>query len=85
MNKPIQIVRLYNGDAFIGLDVAVDGATIGSVLSAKMVCIPDDCPRLVVEFALGINGEDELGQGFKVDLADERLKKVSQSSARANL
>jgi hypothetical protein len=52
----------------VGLDVAVDGELIGNALSTKVICVPDDCSRLVVEFAIGLNGEDELGQAIRVDL-----------------
>lgn len=83
MSKPIQVVRLYDGDAFIGLDVAVDGETIGNVLSATIVSKPEECPKLVVEFALGVNGDDEFGRGFKRDVANQRKLKVATRKKRS--
>lgn len=69
MNKPLQIARLYRKGVFVGLDVAVDGELVGNALSTKVICHPDECPKLVVEFAIGLNGEDELGQAIRMDLA----------------
>lgn len=77
MSKPIQIVRIYDGDALVGLDVAVDGETIGNVISTQIVSKPEECPKLVVEFALGVNFEDEFGHGFRIDVS----KKDTQCDA----
>lgn len=67
-SKKIQLVRLYRGGDFVGLDVAVDGALLGATLSTTLVSTPDQPPKLIVEFALGVDGADELESAITLNL-----------------
>ncbi len=66
MSKRIQIVRIYDGDVFVGLDVTVHGETIGNVLSTTVVSKQEECPNLLSNLLLVSTSKTSPGMVLKL-------------------
>ncbi|MGJ3447091.1 hypothetical protein [Enterobacter sp. PTB] len=66
--KKLQIARLYDNGYFVGLGVAVDGVLIDGHTAAIVSTTAGEPAKLSVEFVLGLNGQDELGDSIRIDV-----------------
>ncbi|TXE27160.1 hypothetical protein FOT62_22865 [Serratia marcescens] len=66
--KQFQIARVYDNGHFIGLGVAVDGVLLDGSTAAMLSTTPSEPAKLSVEFVLGVNGRDELGDSIRIDV-----------------
>jgi hypothetical protein len=67
--KQFQIARIYDNGYFVGLGLAVDGVLVDGSMAAVVSTQPDDQPKLNIEFTLGLNGRDELGNSIRIDVS----------------
>ncbi|AHE72542.1 hypothetical protein M942_04430 [Enterobacter ludwigii] len=67
--KKLQIARLYDNGHFIGLGVAVDGVLLDGHTASIVSTTAGEPAKLSVEFALGLNGQDELGDSIRIDVS----------------
>lgn len=66
--KQFQIARIYDNGHFVGLGVAVEGALLDGSTAATVSTTADGQAKLSVEFVLGLNGQDELGDSIRIDV-----------------
>lgn len=67
--KKFQIARVYDDGYFVGLGVAVDGVLLDGSTAATVSTTADGPAKLSVEFVLGLNGQDELGNSIRIDVS----------------
>ncbi|MGJ3447401.1 hypothetical protein [Enterobacter sp. PTB] len=66
--KKFQIARVYDNGHFVGLGVAVDGVLLDGSTAATVSTTAGGPSTLSIEFVLGLNGQDELGDSIRIDV-----------------
>ncbi|MGC6028717.1 hypothetical protein [Enterobacter kobei] len=66
--KKFQIARVYNNAHFTGLGVAVDGILLDGSTTATISTTASGLSTLNIEFVIGLNGQDELGDSIRIDV-----------------